>query len=93
MKNMYINDIEIGMVLQDKRKTRFIVIETNLNGDDDYYSILKVIPEDIYIKNKGKTVSKKELDDDIHLVECYEFNRGDYIVCDDVVEVQKAYLF
>lgn len=92
MKSIYINDIEVGMVLQDNRKSRFVVIETRLNGDDEYYSYLKVIPEDIYVNNKGKMVSEQELRNVIDRIESYEFDR-DYIVCDDIVEVQKAYLF
>ena len=66
---MYINDIEAGMVLQDKRKSRFVVIETRLNGDDEFYSYLKVIPEDIYINNKEKMISEQELEKSIKLIE------------------------
>lgn len=92
MKDIYINDIKIGMVLQDKRKSRSVVIETYLNGDDEYYSYIEVIPEDIYLKNKGKMVSEKDLKKAISCIESYEYY-DDYVVCDDVVEVQKAYLF
>lgn len=88
-----LNNVEVGMILQDKRKSRrFVVIELNLNGDDEYYSMVKVIPEDTYIKNKGKTVSENELDT-VDWVEQYDFRN--YIVCDDVLQVhtEKTYSF
>ena len=86
-----LNNIEVGMILQDKRKSRrFVVIELNLNGDDEYYSRVKVIPEDTYIKNKGKTISEKELDV-VYWIEQYEFR--DYIVCDDVLEIHTERMY
>lgn len=88
-----LNDVKVGMILQDKRKSRrFVVIELNLNGDDEYYSRVKVVPEDTYIKNKGKTISEKELEP-VYWIEQYEFR--DYIVCDDVLKIhaEKMYSF
>lgn len=59
--NIPINEIKPGMVLSDNKNRRYMVIDTNLNGDDDYYSSFTVISEDEYMENKGKEIAKSKL--------------------------------
>lgn len=60
-ENISINEVKIGMILADKKDNKFVVIDRNLNGDDDYYSSLAVISEEEYIKHKGNHVTKSDL--------------------------------
>lgn len=94
MKDIYINDVKIGIILQcnNKKSHRFVVIELDLNGDDDYYSRVKIIPEDIYNRYKGMTISEKELEG-IDWIERYNFK--DYNVCDNILKIhtEKFYSF
>ena len=45
-----INEFKLGMMLIDKNNKKYIVIETDLNGEDDYWSRLKIVSEEEYIK-------------------------------------------
>ena len=38
-----INEFKLGMMLIDKNNKKYIVIETDLNGEDDYWSRLKIV--------------------------------------------------
>ena len=52
-----INEFKLGMMLIDKNNKKYIVIETDLNGEDDYWSRLKIVSEEEYVKNRNKNIS------------------------------------
>ena len=56
-----INEFKLGMMLIDKNNKKYIVIETDLNGEDDYWSRLKIVSEEEYVKNRNKSVTDGEL--------------------------------
>ena len=91
--NISINKIKLGMVLSDDKDRRYVVIDTNLNGDDDYYSSLAIISEDEYINNKGKEIAKSKLKT-LYWLEMTEYHK-EYRNCKEQYNVssEKIYLF
>lgn len=58
---MCINDIAVGHVIKSNDNKNYVVLEINLNGEDDFYSTIRVIEEWEYEKNKGNSVAEREL--------------------------------
>lgn len=86
-----INEVELGMVLLDKNGNKFVVIDRNLNGNDDYYSSLKVISEKEYSNNKGKIVSEKDLKTKRWID--YDEYHEDYEICNKEYEIELERVF
>lgn len=90
-KDIEINNVKLGMVLLDNNGNKFVVIDRNLNGNDDYYSSLKVISEKEYSNNKGKIVSEKDLKTK-RLIDYDEYHK-DYEICDKEYEIELERVF
>lgn len=89
--NIYINEIKPGMILVNKKNKRYVVIDTDLNGDDDYYSRLAIISEDEYIKYKGKEVRQSTLETSCWLSK-YDYQKY-YKICDEQYNVSSEKMF
>lgn len=89
--NISINQIKPGMVLSDEKDRRYVVIDTNLNGNDDYYSSLEVISEDEYIRNKGKEITKSKLKT-LYWIEMTEYHR-EYKNCERKYKISSEKIF
>lgn len=91
--NIPINEIKPGMVLSDNKNRRYVVIDTNLNGDDYYYSTFEIISEDEFLSVKGKIITKNELKT-LYWLEMTEYRKY-YKNCKDKYSVssQKIFIF
>lgn len=89
--NISINKVKTGMILTNHKGKRYVVIDTLLNGDDDYYSCLDIISEEEYLDNKGKEISKKELKT-FETIEMTEYHKN-YKNCDDCCNVSSKIIY
>lgn len=74
-----INEVKTGMILIDNDERKYVVIETNLNGDDDCFSRIRLISEEEYLQSKGKNIPEEELETS-KWIEAFEYRR-EYQVC------------
>lgn len=91
INNISINKVKPGMVLANHKGKRYVVIDTLLNGDDDYYSCLDIISEEEYLNNKGKEISKEELKtfETIEMTEYYKYYKN----CNDCYNVSSKIIY
>ncbi len=80
MRDLDINEVITGMILIDNNENKFVVIETNLNGDDEYLSKLRIISEDEYLQYQGKAVNEERIET-AKWIEEFEYRR-EYRVCE-----------
>lgn len=80
MEIIGINEVVTGMILIDDNENRYVVIETNLNGDDEYFSRLRIISEDEYLQYQGKAVNEDQIQT-AKWIEEFEYQR-EYRVCE-----------
>ncbi len=73
-ENIDMNEIITGMILIDSNENRYVVIETDLNGDDEYFSRLRIISEEEYLQYRGKSVYENQLQT-AKWIEEYEYRR------------------
>ena len=66
------------ILLNEKNKKNYIIIETDYNGDDDYYSTVDVIELDLYNK-LGMEFKGSEIEDSILRIESACRDSNDYI--------------
>ena len=88
-----INEFKLGMMLVDKNNKKYIVIETDLNGEDDYWSRLKIVSEEEYIKNRNKSVTEGELKTS-KWIDKFDYKK-EFDSCDGIcdVHIEKRYVF
>jgi len=89
-----INEVKTGMILIDNNGIKYVVIETNLNGDDEYFSRLRLISEEEYLQHKGKNISEEDLETS-KWIEEFEYRR-EYKVCTDQykeVNIERIFWF
>jgi len=80
-ENIDINEITTGMILVDNNENRYLVIETNLIGDDEYFSRFRIISEKEYLQYQVKSVYEDQMKT-AKWIEEYEYRR-EYRVSDD----------
>lgn len=80
MGDLDINEIVTGMILIDNNENRYVVIETNLNGDDEYFSRLRIISEEEYLLHQGKSIYEDQIQT-AKWIEEFEYRR-EYRVCE-----------
>lgn len=84
-----INNIKPGMVLLNEKDKRFVVVETDLNGDDNYYSRLLIVSESEFLAGNRVAISKDELISGVwsaKWIEAYEYNKY-YSCCMEKYEI------
>ena len=88
-----INEFKLGMMLIDKNNKKYIVIETDLNGEDDYWSRLKIVSEEEYVKNRNKSVTDGELKTS-KWIDKFDYKK-EFDNCDGIcdVHIEKRYVF
>ena len=88
-----INEFKLGMMLIDKNNKKYIVIETDLNGEDDYWSRLKIVSEEEYIKNRNKSVTEGELKTS-KWIDKFDYKK-EFDNCEGIcdVHIEKRYIF
>lgn len=84
VRDIDINEVKSGMILIDNNEMKYVVIETSLNGDDEYFSRLRIISEEEYLQHKGKNISEDDLET-AKWIEELEYRR-EYKVCVDEYE-------
>ena len=91
--NIAINEYKLGMMLIDKNNKKYIVIETDLNGEDDYWSRLKIVSEEEYIVNRNKSVSEGDLKTS-RWIDKFDYTK-EFGNCDGIynVHIEKRYVF
>lgn len=85
MKDIYIENIEIGQILI-KDNIKYIVIEKEINGDDDYYSYLTLIELNMFCKHNPIRFDKIE-----KLNPIYTCNLSDFTIAEQKYNIIKSY--
>lgn len=80
------------VLLNTKNKKNYIIIETDYNGDDDYYSTIVVIELDLY-NRLGAEFKKSEIEDSIQKVESACRDNNDYIIIGKHCGIEKEILY
>ena len=90
-----LNNIRPGDVIIDKHKKLYVCIDTNLNGDDDYYSKITVVAKeeiDKYIKDftYDGFILEKDIFENLMILDQYD--RRYFDLLDEKYKVYKAYV-
>lgn len=56
-----INELRPGMVIANNKDERYVIVETNLNGEDDYWSSVRIITETEFQEKRGISVNVNDL--------------------------------
>lgn len=93
-RDIDINEVKTGMILIDNSERKYVVIETNLNGDDEYFSRLRLISEEEYLQYRGNSIAEEDLETS-KWIEEFEYRR-EYRVCVDQykeVNIERVFWF
>lgn len=93
-----LNDIMPGDVIMKtryKNKKTYVCIDTNLNGDDEYYSNITVVDKkeiDKYLKDSayGNCIINEDMFETVMIVDQYD--RRDFDLLDEKYKIFKAYV-
>lgn len=90
-KICFIHDYEVGMIVENvKDKTRYVVIETFPNVDDDYYSVVNLITEEDYLKMRGRSYSSSDFYISLQ-IESYNQSDFEYTGKSVIIEIETVF--
>lgn len=91
-----LNDIRPGDIIMKtkfKDKKIYVCIDTNLNGDDDFYSNITVVEKeelDKYLSENWRCIVDRDCFETLTRIE--QFEREDFDLLDEKYKVFKAYV-